>query len=202
MFQSPDYRRVLTRGWWIALLAFATAILTCAAVTARQRPVYHASTSLVVAPSSQVEGTGDVLRSLETLERRSVIATFARIPATREAREVAAQRLGRDASELSAYRVDASVLPSTNILKIDVDGPDPRVAANIANTLAVVTKEEVRSLYRIFTLKSLAQAVPPSRPARPDRRRNYVVATILGLLLGVGAAFVADRVWKVPASEA
>jgi len=191
--RHSGYGHMFRRRWWIALLTVLVALLASAVVTARQARVYRASTSLVVTPSYRVDATGDILRSLETLERRSVIATFARIPPTRAARAAAAARLGRPPSDLSGYRVDGSVLPSTNIIKIDVEGPDGNLAAELANALAAVTTQESRSLYRIFTLKVLVEAVPPSRPAHPDARRNAVVAAICGLLLGVAAVVISDR---------
>jgi non-specific protein-tyrosine kinase len=193
--RHSEYGRIVRQDGWIAALTVVVALLASAVVTARQERVYQASTTLVVTPTSEVEGAGDILRSLETLERRSVIATFARIPSTPAARATAAERLARPLSELGGYRVEGSVLPSTNILKIDVEGPDGALAASLANALATATKDEVKSLYRIFTLKVLAEARAPSRPVRPDPQRNYVVAAIGGLLLGVAAAVVAER-WR------
>jgi uncharacterized protein involved in exopolysaccharide biosynthesis len=184
---------VIRRSWWIALLGFVASLAAAAVATSRQRPVYRASAVVIVAPNSDVEGTSDILRSLETLDRRSVIATFARIPPTAEALAAAAQRLGPAQPELGGYNVAASVLPNTNVIRIDVEGPDGRTAADVANALAAVTKEEIRGLYRIFTLKVLAEARTPDRPARPDLGRNLVVAGILGLFLGVAASFAADR---------
>lgn len=175
------------------MLGLVASLGAAAVATSRQRPVYRASAVLVVAPNSDVEGTSDILRSLETLDRRSVIATFARIPPTAEALAAAAQRLGPAQQELGGYQVAASVLPNTNVIRIDVEGPDGRTAADVANALAAVTKEEIRGLYRIFTLKVLAEARAPDRPARPDLGRNLVVAGILGLFLGVAASFAADR---------
>jgi capsular polysaccharide biosynthesis protein len=189
-----SYARVLRRGWWIVLLVLTACLAASALVTSRQAPVYRASTTLVVTPNTDVEGTADILRSLDTLERRSVIATFARIPPIPETRSAAAIRMGREAAELTRYWIEASVLPNTNIVKIDVEGPDGYVAASVANAVAGVTREEARRLYRIFTLKTLAEAVPASTPAYPEPRRNYAVAGILGLFLGAGAAFVAERV--------
>jgi receptor protein-tyrosine kinase len=186
------YVRALRAGWWIVALAFAAALGAAALFTSREVPVYRASATVVVAPNETVEGVGDVLRSLETLERRSVIATFARIPSTAQARAAVAQRLGTK-GDLGGYRIEASVLPNTNILKIDVEGPEPKTTAAAANAAAELIHDEVRSLYRIYTTRTLSAAAPPSRPVHPDPRRNYVVAGLLGLLAGLVAALALDR---------
>jgi capsular polysaccharide biosynthesis protein len=181
----------LRRGWWVVILALVVALATATFFTARQDRVYRASATIVVAPHESVGETVDVLRSLETLERRSVIATFARIPGAPEARAATARHVG-DAGGLSGFRIEASVLPNTNILKIDVEGSDPDRVAAVANAAAEVTRAEVRSLYRVFTTRTLSQASPPSRPVHPDPRRNYVVAALLGVILGLVLVLVVD----------
>ena len=183
--------QALRRGWWVVTLALAASLATATFLTARQERVYRASATLVVAPHESVAETADVLRSLETLERRSVIATFARIPGAPEARAATAQRLA-DVSGLSGFRLEASVLPNTNILKIDVEGPDPERVAAVANAAAEVTRDEIRALYRIFTARTLSRAVKPAKPVHPDPRRNYVVAGLLGVLLGLVLVLAVD----------
>lgn len=192
MSRPRGYGDSLRRGWWIVALAAAAALGTAAIVTTRQSPVYRSSATLVVVPSPGVEDTTDILRSLETLERRSVIATFARIPSTPGARAAVARRLGLGPA-LDGYRIEASVLPNTNIIKIDVEGSQAARAAAVANAAAEVTRAEVGSLYRIFTTRSLAEATPSPRPIHPDPRRNYVVGGLLGLFVGVVAALVVER---------
>src|SRR5438105_2443416 len=86
---QPSLRARL-RHAWVALLVFAATLGTVAYLTARETTVYRASATMIVAPTSAVEGEGDVLRSLDTLERRSVIATFAKLPSAPEARDAAA----------------------------------------------------------------------------------------------------------------
>ena len=184
--------RALRAGWWLIALALAAALGAAAVFTSREQPVYRASATVVVAPNETVEAVGDVLRSLETLERRSVIATFARIPSTAQARAAIGQRLGRP-GQLEGYRIEAAVLPNTNILKIDVEGPEAGTTAAAANAAAELIHDEVRSLYRIYTTRTLSAAAPPSRPIHPDPRRNYVVAGLLGLLAGLVAALAVER---------
>lgn len=166
-------------------------------VTGRQRAVYRSSATSVVAPHESVEETADVLRSLETLERRSVIATFARIPSAPHVRALVAQRLGLPGG-LDDFRIEASVLPNTNILKIDVEGNEPAQVAAVANAAAEVTRGEVRALYRIFTTRMLSDATPAPRPIHPDPRRNLVVASLLGVLVGVVAALILEKLRSAP----
>jgi len=194
MPSSDLYGRALRRGWWLALLAASLAVAAAAWVTARQEPLYRASTTLAVVPNGTVSGTEDILRSLDTLERRTVVATFAKIPSAAETRGTAARRLGLEDRKLRGYQVRASVLPNTNILKIDVEGPDRRRVADVANATAVVTQGEAEAMYRIYSMRTLEKAVHARHPVYPTPQRNYVVAAILGLFVGAAAAVLIERV--------
>jgi capsular polysaccharide biosynthesis protein len=185
--------RISTRYVWLPVVLILMGIGTAAILTARQTPVYRSATTMILAPSSLVESTADFLRSLDTLERRSVIATLAEIPAAPSTRAATAEQLGRSPASLRPYRIVGSVMPYTNILRVDVEGQDPAEVAAVANAVADVTAREARDLYRIFSMRQLAQAVPPARPVSPDPSRNYWVGAIVGLFLGLAAAFVLDR---------
>jgi capsular polysaccharide biosynthesis protein len=185
--------RMSRRYLWLPAILVLVGIGTAAILTARQTPVYRASATMILAPSSLIEATADFLRSLDTLEQRSVIATLAEIPAAPSTLGGAAEQLRRSLSSLAPYRIIGSVMPYTNIIRIDVEGPDPAEAAALANTIAAVTTLEARDLYRIFSLRELARAVPPARAVSPDPWRNYWVGAIIGLFLGVFAAFVLDQ---------
>lgn len=187
------YAAGLRRRWWLPAAAAALALATAAALTAMQPPVYRASATFVVAPSERVKETADLLRSLETLERRSVIATFARLPGTPDARDGVAAELRVNPGRLAGYQIRASVLPNTNIIRIDVDGGDADLVARAANAAGRIAAEQAAKLYPIYTMRPLARAAPPRRPIFPDRRRNYGVALLLGLFVGVVAAVAAER---------
>ncbi len=185
---SDRVSAAIREGWWIILAGIALALLLAAMLSRGQRPLYRTSTTLIVVPAPQTKETGDILRSLETLERRTVVATFARIPSAPETRAEAAKRLSLDENALAGYRIEASVVPNTNIIRIDVEGSDGKTVADVANAAAAVTNTQARALYRIYTMEPLARALPSSRPIHPDSRRNYLVALALGAFAGcVGA---------------
>lgn len=178
----------LRKGWWIILTAIVLALLMAALLSSGQVPLYRTSTTLIVVPARETKDTSDILKSLETLERRTVVATFAKIPSAPETRAAAAKSLSLGEDALGGYLIEGSVVPNTNIIRIDVQGSDGNTVADVANASAAVTNTQARSLYRIYAMETLAKALPQSRPIHPDRRRNYLVALALGALAGCAAA--------------
>jgi hypothetical protein len=179
------------RWWWLPLLVTAAAVLLAWTLAARERKVWQATASLAVIPAPSITDEGDVARALETLERRTLVATFSRIAETRETKVAAGREVGVDDAALRGYALDAQVVPSTNVIRVRVEGSDPARAAALANAAAGITATDAARLYRLFALQMVEAAVAPSRPVRPDVGRSVGVALFLGLVVGTGLAFAA-----------
>lgn len=179
------------RYWWLSPLVAVLALLAAWALTARQPWVFQATAARVVVPSSSIAHATDVARSLEALERRTLIATIAQVAEARETRMEAAARAGLTPETLAELTVDARVVPSTNIIRIHTEGSDPARAAALANAIAAVTAEKGSRMYPLFALEPLEAAVAADEPIRPNLRRNLSIATMLGLFAGAGLALAA-----------
>ena len=176
------------RYWWMILLAFAIGFGSAAFFTRRRTPTYRATTTLVVGPNENLKTTREVVDSLNTLDRRSVVATFARLPSGRTVRERAQQQLQLNESQLAPYEVKTAVVPDTNVLEVSAEGPDARLAAAFADAVADQTTTYAREIYDIYGMKVLDRAKVPTEEAGPGLSRNLLTGAVLGLLIGVGVA--------------
>lgn len=195
------YMRALRARWWLIVVIVFVAAGAARYFTAREPPVYRATASSTVVPSPALTETAELLRALETLERRTVMATFALLPGSREVRQEAAAALGIDGAELRHYRVSGSVVPSTNVIRIQVEGPDAIRASDVANAVAHVTGARAGQLYRLFALQPLDPSIPMRNPVHPNGKRNTVVAGILGLFLGLAVTVGVEAITS-PAARA
>ena len=186
------YVQALRNWWWLILTVPTLSVLAAVHFTSQQTPLFRASAEVAVVPSPELTEPADVMRGLETLERRTVIATFASMAETRETLSLAAAKLGLTSSDIARYRVQASVVPRTNIIRISVEGRDGDRVSQLANTVARVLAEESKTTYQIFEMKSLEAALPARGPFHPDPRRNAMVASILGLFGGLFSALAVD----------
>lgn len=191
METRTDPLRALRAGWWILPVVLVAALGSAAFLddSGEERLVYQTQATLAVVPDSSVTNPNQMLRSVEVLERRTMVSTLSRIPASGPVRGLAAQRMGTSLRDLRAYRVRTRVLPSTHLIGVTVHGPDPGVAARFANAIAAVAGDEANGYYRVFSLRLLDDAGVPGRPTDRDGKRTYAVAGVLGLFLGAGAAY-------------
>ena len=185
-------KEFLKRYWWLILLAFAIGFGSAAFFSRRGPATYRATTTLVVGPNESLKTTREVVDSLNTLDRRSVVATFARLPAGRTVRDRARQQLQLDEARLAPYEVRTAVVPDTNVLEVTVDGPDARTAAVFADAVAEQTTGHAREVYEIYGMKVLDRAQVPTEPVGPGLSRSLLVGAALGLLIGVGVASLFD----------
>jgi capsular polysaccharide biosynthesis protein len=188
-----DFPSAMRRNAAIAACVAIATILATLVITAAQTRVYEASAQLVVSPAVQTSDTSDVIRSVETLERRTVVATFARFASTPETRNLAARRAGIAAEAIAQYETHGSVMPSTNIIRVEASGPDPERVAALANAAAAIAAQQAQTLYRVYALQLLSRATAPDAPVRPDRKRNILVGVTLAIFLSAVSALAADR---------
>lgn len=182
----------LKRYWWIILLAFVFGFGSTALLTQQRAPTYRAATTLVIGPNESLKTPREVVDSLNTLDRRSVVATFARLPSSRTVRERAQQQLQLSEEQLKPYEVRTAVVPDTNVLEVSVEGPDARLTASLADAVAEQTIGYTREFYDIYGMKVLDRAKEPTERVGPGLSRSLLVGAVLGLLIGVGVATLFD----------
>ena len=189
MEKRTDLLGAFRTGWWMVPVVLAAALGSVAYLTSGDAPpLYRSTATLAAAPHPSVKNQNQVLRSIEVLERRTMVSTLSRIPTSGKIRTWAAGRLQTPLRDLRDYQVQTSVIPNTHLIRVSVQGPDPEVAARFANAVASSSENNANKYYSVFTLKILDDAAVPGRPLERGKTRAYVVAGLLGLFLGVGAA--------------
>lgn len=191
--RQTDLLAALRAGWWIVPVVVAAALVGATLFGSDRDPLYRADVTLAVVPHPSIEDHTDVLRTVEVLDRRTIVATFTRFPSSSRIREEAEARLTGAPADLRSYRVSASVVPNTHLIRLTVRGPDPELAARLSNLLARVSAEEADTYYRAFALQILDEAEIPGGPTAQHEERPFLVAGVLGLFLGLLAAYGIGR---------
>jgi len=134
------------------------------------------------------------LNSLSTLDKRSIITTYAEILNSSRIQTETMQLLQLNSTNLADYTYKAVALPDANIIEFSVMGPDRQTVYILANGIGQHTVEYVKSLYQVYDLSVLDPAAPPTSPISPQPVRSAGVAFVVGLALGIVLALIRELI--------
>lgn len=173
--------RMIRTNWkTIALITVAVAGLFWI-IAAMQPDRYQASALAAIAPLADTLQANEVLRGVEVLERRTIVATVAALAATNTTRT--------QAQAANGYDIEAAVLPNTNLFHVNVVGDDAAQAAAIANRVPALLSAQTRAMYKYYGVTMVSPATTPKSPFLPRPGRALVSGLLIGLFLGLLTAY-------------
>ena len=188
------YLRIIRRGWWLILIAALVAVnFSLIYSYYLTTPTYEAVARFIVSPNLQNIESRDLVNSLEALDKRSIISTYAEVLNSHEIITGTLNTLGVDPVQFTAYTTSVTVLPDANIIRFSVQGPDPKVAAILANGIGQNAIDFIRNLYVIYNIEFIDQALVPTEPIQPKPLQNASLALLMGIVIGVGLAIFRDQ---------
>jgi len=188
------YLRMLQRGWWIIALTALVALSVALLVDYLAPPMYQTNARFVVSPNPESVSGRDVVSSLATPDKRSIVSTYAEFLNSERIYMETVKSLGMDPETLADYSHNAVVLPDANILELTVIGPDPAMAALLDNSLGQRAIGEIKQIYRVYDIRFLDPALPPEKPFSPNPGRDAILALMLGALVGGALAILKEQV--------
>jgi diguanylate cyclase (GGDEF)-like protein len=188
------YFRMLRQGWWIVALTTLTALNIALVASYLATPQYRASARFLVSPDTALASESrDLINSLQTLDRRSIITTYAEVLGSRRVYNEAIRSLNLDPQSLADYRVSTVALPDANVIQLSIEGPNPQMAMVLANSLGQQGVNYIKELYQIYDIAFLDQATMPTAPFKPQPLRDAGLAIVLGLVIGSALAVLREQ---------
>jgi diguanylate cyclase (GGDEF)-like protein len=192
------YLRMLRSGWWIIALTMLSALAITLTAAYVDTPLYRASARFIISPNSALQSSNEILYSLDTLDRRSIVTTYSEVLNSQRLYDEVDAALNVTAGARQVYTRRAVVLPEANILELSVVGPDPQVATQLANTMGEHAIDYINSLYkRAYDLSFLDPATTPDQPISPQPLRDAGLALTLGLVFGAVLAILSEQL-RIP----
>ena len=187
------YLRMLQRSWWIIVLTALIAV--CAALMASYlaTPMYESTARYIISPNPTYLKNGvdyNLIYSLDTLDKRTIITTYAEVLNSPRIYNDTVQALKLTALDMLGYSYSAVVLPETNIIEFSVQGPDPKLVAALTTSMGQRAVNYVESLYQVYDMTLLDPATVATEPISPQPLRDAGVALVVGLVLGAGLALL------------
>ncbi len=203
LVSQVDPIQVIRRRLWIILLMALTFVGLTFGFSYFQTPTYEASIKILVGQKRGNATPNDLGNELQGLQQ--LTATMVEAVDTRPVAQGVIQTLDLSVSPETFQRnLNAQQVADTQFIEVSYEDPNPQRAQRIANTIGEVFSEKVSEVSPSASAISATvweQAIVPDSPVSPNPVRNALLALILGLMVGVGLAFLLDYLdddWRSP----
>ena len=156
-------------------------------------PIYQATTQLLVSQDKSempAYNVGDIQTNLQLINTYNVIIKSPAIL------KLVVQELALEDMSVEALnsKIAVSSVGDSQVVTIIVNDPDPYIARDIANTTALIFQREIVNLMNVNNVSILAEAsvFENQQPVKPNPVLNMAIAMVVGLMLGVGLAFLLE----------
>lgn len=182
-----DLGRALLRKWWaIALCLVIGAAAAFGGTKLLITPQYTATSMIyILSESTSITSLADVQIG------DSLAQDFMIIGKSRPVVEKVIKRLDLDASYEAVSKTITFENPTdSHILKISVTNPEPKLAADISNAVAEVTRAQIADVMGTDEPNTLEEAIVPVSPSSPNTMKNTMLGALLGAVLAAGLIIV------------
>ncbi|WP_281658678.1 Wzz/FepE/Etk N-terminal domain-containing protein [Halobacillus sp. Cin3] len=183
------------RVWLIVGLAAGAAVISALITLFVLTPTYQSSSQFIVNQSSNQDQSAaydinEIRSNVELINTYNVIIQSPRIL------DQVADELNLDmsAGTLSS-KLSVTNAEQSQVVNVTATDENAMLAADIANTTVEVFKQEIPQLMNgvdNINVLSTADVGPNPTPVSPNTALNIAIALVVGLMLGVGLAFLLE----------
>ncbi|MCZ8537244.1 Wzz/FepE/Etk N-terminal domain-containing protein [Paenisporosarcina quisquiliarum] len=155
-------------------------------------PIYQASTQILV---NQEKVDASALNPANIQTDLQLINTYNVIIKSSAILDKVVKELDLNSSASELYgQITVNSEQNSQVVNITVQNENPKLAVEIANNIASVFQEQVKILMNVDNVNILAAAQLPENPmpVKPNPVLNMAIAAFVGLMLGVGLAFLIE----------
>ncbi|WP_099354703.1 YveK family protein [Fredinandcohnia onubensis] len=182
--------QTIRKRLWLITIITAVIVATVGVVSFFfLTPIYQSSTQILVnqkASEQQYLNQNDIRTNIELINTYNVIIKSPAIL------DIVKEKLELNESLSNLITVGSE--NESQVVKVTVQHTDPQIAVNIANTTANVFKEEIVKIMNVDNVSILSPAELPENPVpvKPNPMLNMAIGLVVGLMAGVGLAFLLE----------
>jgi capsular polysaccharide biosynthesis protein len=186
------FQTLKKRVWLIALITLTAGIISAVVSFFVITPVYEAKTQILV---NQAKSDQQLYNAAEVQTNIQLINTYNVIIKSPAILDKVKEELNleRTVEELN-NQVTVSSAKDSQVVEISVQDTSPHVAAQIANETAKTFQSQISKIMKVdnVSILSKAEVNDAIAPVKPQPLLNIAIAIVIGLMIGVGIAFLLD----------
>lgn len=178
MFWNKKIRIILIIAIFIAMgVAYSKYFVT---------PVYSSSTTLILASNSNSTITNSTITTTDLSINSKLVSTYSELVKSKSILRQVIYNLGIDIEEEALRKnVKVAAEKNTEIIRITVTNENKVYATKIANEIAKVFMEKVKSIYNIDNVQVVDKAENSDEPSNINLKRDIWIFATVGLVISV-----------------
>ncbi|MFE4810522.1 YveK family protein [Peribacillus simplex] len=187
-----DIFKTLKKRWKLIMLLTLIAALVSGSISYfLLTPVYQSSTQILVnqkQPENQLDST-QIRSNIDMINTYSVII---KSPAILE-KVIDELKLDQSVDQLS-QKITINSQENSQVFSLTVQDSNSARAVEIANTVSSIFQKEIKDIMKVDNVSVLAKAEVKENPTpvKPNPLLNIAIAVVVGLMAGIGLAFLLE----------
>ncbi|WHY96103.1 YveK family protein [Peribacillus simplex] len=187
-----DIFKTLKKRWkLIMLLTLIAALISGTISYFLLTPVYQSSTQILV-NQKQSENQLDSTQIQSNIDMINTYSVIIKSPAILE---IVIDELALDQSvDQLSQKITINSQENLQVFSLTVQDSNPAKAVEIANTVSSIFQKEIKDIMKVDNVSILAKAEIKENPSpvKPNPLLNIAIAVVVGLMAGIGLAFLLE----------
>ncbi|UZD45497.1 YveK family protein [Peribacillus frigoritolerans] len=187
-----DIFKTLKKRWkLIILLTLIAALISGAISYFLLTPVYQSSTQILV-NQKQSENQLDSNQIRSNIDMINTYSVIIKSPAIL-GKVIDELDLNQSVDQLS-QKITINSQENSQVFSLTVQDNNPAKAVEIANTVSSIFQKEIKDIMKVDNVSILAKAEIKENPTpvKPNPLLNIAIAVVVGLMAGIGLAFLLE----------
>ncbi|MFJ7856149.1 YveK family protein [Peribacillus frigoritolerans] len=187
-----DIFKTLKKRWkLIMLLTLIAALISGTISYFLLTPVYQSSTQILV-NQKQSENQLDSNQIKSNIDMINTYSVIIKSPAILE-KVIDELKLEQSVEQLS-QKIMINSQENSQVFSLTVQDSNPAKAVEIANTVSSIFQKEIKDIMKVDNVSILAKAEIKENPTpvKPNPLLNIAIAVVVGLMAGIGLAFLLE----------
>ncbi|WP_375089638.1 YveK family protein [Peribacillus sp. RS7] len=187
-----DIYKTLKKRWkLIMLLTLIAALISGTISYFLLTPVYQSSTQILV-NQKQSENQLDSIQIKSNIDMINTYSVIIKSPAIL-GKVIDELDLDQSVDQLSE-KITINSQENSQVFSLTVQDSNPSQAVEIANTVSSTFQKEIKDIMKVDNVSILAKAEVKENPTpvKPSPLLNIAIAVVVGLMAGIGLAFLLE----------